>query len=250
MRQNSLLAGVGIVVFFLILIAGLPARVVTNQLSGNIRTAGVAGTLFSGRVHSISFDQWQLRDTRWELNPAALMLGRLSANIVTHFAGSKITAQTSVSLTGKIAIRDLEAAGLIAPLAARLNQFVTGGRYQIQLSALDITDAWPTTLAGSVLVTGVPINIMAGGSGPTGSYTVVFDVDSVPEDGRLSGALSDDGGPLEVGGNIILAPPANYVIQAKLKARPNAPAEIAQVLSLAGPVGRDGNREISLAGSL
>ena len=118
------------------------------------------------------------------------------------------------------------------------------------MSALDVADNWPTRLIGSAQVTGVPLNIMGNGGGPTGNYAVLFDAEAVPEDGLLSGSLSDDGGPLEVDGSIVLTPPVNYELQAKLRARPGAPADIVQALNLAGPVGPDGRREISIAGTL
>ena len=91
---------------------------------------------------------------------------------------------------------------------------------------------------------------MGDSTGPKGNYAAEFDTETVPQDGRLTGAVSDDGGPVEVGGNIVLTPPGDYELQAKLKARPGAPADITSALSLAGPAGPDGRREVSLAGSL
>jgi hypothetical protein len=258
MRRKYLFSGIGIASFALFTIAYIPASTLTNQLNervsermpGNIRIGGVEGTLWNGYIHSLDINGWQLRDTSWNLNPAALLLGRLSASIVTSIADSEITANASISMSGAISVRNLEAAGPIFPIAALFNLPVTGGRYQVQLSALDITDAWPTSLVGSGRVTGVPLNFRGDTSGPTGNYAVVFNAETVPEDGQLSGTLSDDGGPVEIGGKIVLTPPMNYELQAKVKARPGAPAEITQALTFAGAVGPDGRREISMAGSL
>jgi len=262
MRRKYLFSGIGIASFVLFTIAYIPANILTNQLNesvsermpgnipGNIRIGGVEGTLWNGYIHSLDINGWQLRDTSWNLNPAALLLGRLSAKIVTSVADSEITANASISMSGAISVRDLEAAGPLFPIAAIFNLPIAGGRYQVQLSALDITDAWPTSLVGSGQVTGVPLNFRGDASGPTGNYAVVFNAETVPEDGQLSGMLSDDGGPVEIGGNIVLTPPMNYELQAKVKARPGAPAEITQALTFAGPAGPDGRREISMAGSL
>jgi len=262
MRRKYLFSSIGIASFILFTIAYIPASTLTNQLNkrmsermpgnipGNIQIGGVEGTLWNGYIHSLDINGWQLRDTRWNLNPAALLLGRLSASIATRVAGSEITTDASISMSGAISVRNLEAAGPIFPIAAKFNLPVTGGRYQVQLSTLDITDAWPTSLVGSGQVTGVPLNFRGEASGPTGNYAVVFNAETVPEDGQLSGTLSDDGGPIEIGGNIMLTPPMNYELQAKMKARPGAPAEITQALTFAGPAGADGRREISMAGSL
>jgi hypothetical protein len=254
MRRNYLLASVGIASFVLFAIINIPASTISSRLEerlpGRIRTGGVEGTIWNGHVRSININGWQLRDMRWELNPAALLLGRLSASIAFRGAGGEITVDASVSVSGAISVRDLEAAGPIAPLAAKFNLPASGGQYRLRLSALDITDAWPTSLVGSGQVTGVPLNILGGAGGPTGNYTVVFNAETVPKDGRLSGTLSDDGGPIEVDGNIVLTPPMNYAVQAQLKARPNASTEITRALSFAGPAGPDGRREFSMAGSL
>ena len=250
-RKKYLLIGAGIASFVLFAIAFIPASVVTNRLADIARIGGVEGSLWNGHVRSIDINGWQLQDTDWDLNPAALLLGRLSASVATHIAGSEINAHASISVSGNLSVRDLEASGPIAPLAGKFNLPVTGGRYQVQLSALDITDNWPTRLIGSAHVNGVPLNIMGNGAaGPTGNYSLAFDAETVPEDGRLSGALSDDGGPVEIEGSILLTPPVNYELQAKIRARPTAPVEIVQALNLAGPVGPDGRREISIAGTL
>lgn len=246
-RTRLIVAGIVSCVFFIIVFA--PASVITNRLPGKFRLAGVDGTLWNGHIRSLDIDGWQLRDTRWNLHPTALLLGRFSASVATRIAGGEISADASISIFGAISIRDLEAAGPIAPLAVKLNLPVTGGRYQVHMTELLVTDGWPEMVVGTARVTGVPLNIM-GSDGPTGGYTVSFDTESVVEDGRISGLLADDGGPIEVGGTIVLTPPANYAVQAKLKARPGAPAEITQALMLVGPVGPDGRRDIALSGSL
>jgi len=253
-HRRYLYAGAGIASFFLFLMINIPAGAITGLLSDrlpeNIRISGVNGTFWNGSLHSVKFNGWQLSDTQWDLNPAGLLLGRLSARVTARIAGSEFTTDATISLSGTITVRDLEAAGPLSPLATQLNLPVTGGRFLVQLSALTIKDGWPTSLIGSGRVAGVPLNIMGGTDGPMGNYEVEFDAETVPQDGRLTGVVSDDGGPIEVGGNILLMPPSNYELQLKLKALPGAPADITQAISLAGPAGPDGRRDLSLAGSL
>jgi len=253
-RRNYLLAGAGFASFVFFTLAFIPAGVLIGRLeksaNADLHPAGVEGTIWHGQLHSLDIGGWQLRNTRWDINPAALLLGRVTANIATRISGSELAADASISVTSSVSVRDLDAAGPIAPVASGFNLPVTGGDYRIQIAALDISDAWPTRLIGSVHVTGVPITVVGDATGPTGSYTVAFDDESVPDDGRLLGALSDDDGPVEVDGNIVLTPPKNYEVQARLKARPDAPAEITQALKFAGPVDSDGRHDFSMAGSL
>ncbi len=250
MRRNRFLAVAGVVSFVLFAISNLPASIVTNQLGEIARTGGVGGTLWSGSVRTLDINGWRLSDTRWSMNPAALLLGRLSANVSTRVAGGEISTGASISAFGGISFRDLEATGPLAPIAQKFNQPLTGGRYEIELSELDVADTWPSSLVGSGRITDVPLNIGGNVGVTTGSYSVVFDTETVPEDGRLSGILTDDGGPVEVEGNIFLEPPTNYQVQARLKPRPGAPVQISQALKLVGPIDANGRHEISFAGSL
>jgi general secretion pathway protein N len=248
-RNNYLFIGIGFAAFILFTLTSIPASVLTNQLPDTIRLSGVSGSLWNGAARSINITNWQLRDVHWDLNPVALLAGRLAANISAEVAGGEINSDASINLFGAISVSNLNAAGPIVPLATQMKIPVSGGRYQIELAALEIAADWPTSLIGFVKVIDVPLNIMGGGGGETGNYAVTFDAETVPEDGRLSGTLSDDGGPVEVGGVIKLTPPGNYEVQAKVKARQNAPKDIAQALTLIGPTGSDGKREFSMAGT-
>ena len=250
MRTNTLLVSAGIASFVIFAIAFIPANVITDRLADRIRIGGVEGTLWNGHARLLDINGWQLRETNWNIHPLALLLGRLSARIATQIAGGEVSANASVSVFGTIEIHDLKAAGPITPIAGKLQLPVQGGYYQVQIDKLKVTDAWPTSVVGSAHITEVPLNIMGGGTGPTGNYVVTFNTESVADDGSLSGILSDSGGPIEVDGNLVLTPPVNYALQAKLKARPGAPAQITQALMLVGPVGQDGSREVSLTGSL
>ncbi len=250
MRQNTLLIGAGIASFVVFAVSLIPARTLTNQLPEYVRFGGVEGSLWNGHIRSLDINGWQLNDMQWTLKPGALLLGRLSASIATRVAGGEFNADVSVSVFGAISVNNMNAIGPIAPIAARLNLPVSGGHYEVQLDELNVADAWPVSVIGTAQVTGVPLGIMGGAGVPTGHYIVTFDSESVPEDGRFSGALTDGGGPIEVTGDIVLTPPANYEVRARVKARPGASADITQALVFAGPVESDGRREVTLSGSL
>ena len=55
---------------------------------------------------------------------------------------------------------------------------------------------------------------------------------------------------LELLGELRLTPPRNYAIQARVKARPDAPADLTQGLMLVGPKLPDGSHEFQMTGSL
>ena len=125
MRHRSLYAGAGVASFFLFMMINIPAGAITgllgDRLPENIRFNGVDGTFWSGSLHTVQFNGWQLSDTHWDLNPAGLLLGRLSARVTAHIAGSEIATDATISLSGTITVRDLEASGPISPIAAKFN---------------------------------------------------------------------------------------------------------------------------------
>jgi general secretion pathway protein N len=253
-RRSFIYTGAGLASFLLFLLVNIPASALTglldSRLPENIRISGVDGTFWNGSVHSVNINRLQFSAVQWDLNPLGLLMGQLSIRVKARVAGGDVNIDTTISLSGTITMRDLEATGSIMPIAAGFNFPVTGGRYRVQISELSIVDGWPTSFIGSIRVDDVPLNMMGNSSGPKGSYAVEFDAETVPEDGRLIGTVSDDGGLVEVGGNLVLTPPNNYELQAKLKARRGAPADITSALLLAGPADSDGRREISLAGTL
>lgn len=248
-RKNIILASVGCASFVLFAIAQIPATILTSQLPPGSNAIGINGTIWKGSVAAHDVANIPLRRTSWDLHPAALLLGRLSGTIVSHPPGGRIETEASVSLLGTVRISDLSAAGSIGPLATRMRLPVSGGNYAVEAQQAIVKDAWLSSLVGGGRVTGVPLNPLAGPGGPTGSFVVTFDVASVPDDGRVAGAVDDDSGPVDVSGRIVLSPPAAYQLDAAVKAQPDAPPDIRRALALVGPVGRDGRRELSLSGS-
>jgi hypothetical protein len=70
-------------------------------------------------------------------------------------------------------------------------------------------------------------------------------------DGEISADLADADGPLELAGSLVLRPDRSYLLAARLRARPEATADLRQGIELmAGEPEADGMRELTLSGSL
>ena len=211
---------------------------------------GVTGSAWRGEVRSIEVPGFQLSRTAWVINPAALLLGRLSATIETGWPGGKADGELTIGMTGSIRLREFEATGPVAPIAQQMNLPQSGGQLSISVADLELVDSWPRTVNGQIRVDNIPLALMGVPSAPTGSYQVSFATDNVTDDGLVVGELKDLKGPLVIDGNVTLSPPTNYEIVGRISARPNAPSDLVQGLALLGPAGPDGAREFSLAGSL
>lgn len=250
MKLPGLLAGAGLACFLVFSIAMVPAQVLTDlSASDDLVFVGVTGTAWHGAAQNIKTPVLQFGRTVWSLEPLSLLFGRLAGTIETQWAGGAARGDLSVGFNGSITVRDFEARGSIAPITRFMNLPVAGGELVINVTRLELADEWPRSIVGDVRIDNLPLTLVGVATGPRGSYQVSFTTEEVPAEGLITGVLTDLSGPLEIDGVLILGPPSNYDISARIKARPGAPADIVNALALLGPVGPDGTREFSVAGS-
>lgn len=236
-------------IFFAALLA--PARVLTDAVeSDQLRFVGVTGTLWRGAALNVQVPGFRLNRTTWAVHPLELFVGRLAATVDTQWPGGFARGDLALQLNGTVRMREIEAAGPIAPIAQRMKLPAAGGSLVIAVSRLDIADGWPRSAVGEIRVGDVPLNLIGIAPGTNGSYKVSFDADEIPEDGGFSGSLEDLGGPIAITGSVALSPPGNYEFLAGIQARPDAPAELAQALNMLGPPDASGKHELRMSGSL
>ena len=250
MKPRNLLIGVGVVCFVAFVIASLPARVIAALLPGDfVQIGGTSGTLWKGQARLVEVSGIQLTGTKWTLHPMQLPIGRLAFNLETQLFGGFLRGDITLGITGAVTVRNLDATGPVAPLAAMMNLPQTSGDISIQIDVLTIKDEWPGKLVGNIRVGNLPLNLIGVAAGPIGSYEVEFTADPVPEDGRIVGELKDLGGPLELDGMVFLEPPRNYDLNANIRAGAGAPADLARGLALLGPADANGYHEFVMSGS-
>lgn len=251
MDERKLLIATGVGCFVVFALAFIPARVISGIVPAEAaKLTDMSGTLWSGNVQSVEVGGIQLRDVNWELHAFALLIGRLSLTIDAKWGSGYVRGDVGAGIGGSLRFRDVQVLGPLAPVLRQLNLGGSGGDLAIEVAALDIADEWPTQIVGSARVARVPLNMLGIPGGTSGNYSIEFDIEDVADDGVIPGVLSDDGGPLEVFGELRLTPPRDYAIQARVKARPEAPAELANGLMLVGPKTPDGSHEFEMAGSL
>lgn len=251
MNQRNLLIATGVGCFLLFAVALVPARIMASLIPTDVaKPADMSGTLWNGNAQTVEVGGFQLRDVSWELHPLALLIGRLSLTLDAKWGNGYVRGDVAAGVTGSLKVRDAQIAGPLAPVLKRMNLGGSGGELAVDVVALDVEDDWPTRLIGSVSVGRLPLSMLGVSGGALGNYGLEFDIDEVAADGAIPGVLSDSGGPLELLGELRLTPPRNYTIQARIKARPDAPADLAQGLMLAGPKLPDGSHEFQMTGSL
>lgn len=251
MKSLGFIAGIGLGSFLLFLIISIPASVITDLATpAGTQITGVTGSAWRGEARNIDLPGFRLGRTSWNIRPAALLLGRLSATVETQWPDGRASGDLTAGLSGKVSLTDFNASGPVAPIAQQMNLPPSGGQVLINIMDLQLVDRWPHTVIGEVRVENVPLTLMGVGSGPVGSYQVSFSAEAVSEDGTVIGEMKDLDGPLIINGNVTLSPPNNYVVAGRITSRVDAPPDLAQGLALLGPAGSDGSREFSIAGSL
>ncbi|MGI9342929.1 MAG: type II secretion system protein N [Gammaproteobacteria bacterium] len=249
-RRNSLIA-LGAASFLLFVVTTVPARLLANLVPEDlVQMNDLSGTLWRGNAQTVEVAGVQLRDANWELHPLSLLLGRLALTLDAKWNTGYVRGDVAAGVTGSIRLRDVEIAGPLAPVLRQLNLSGTGGELAVDLTALDLEDRWPTRVNGSLRVGRLPLSMLGIQGAALASYALDFDIDDVADDGAIPGVLTDGGGPMEVIGELRLTPPGSYAIQARIKARPNAPPELVNGLMLAGPKQADGSHDFQMTGSL
>jgi general secretion pathway protein N len=254
MQRSHWLIVTGAGAFLLFLLALLPARVALGWLLPETsRIAGAYGTLWTGSLAAAEIGTLRLGGTRWRLSPWALFTGRLAGDVETSIGEADAGGAVSIGVGGRLSCTGCRYEGPIAALRTLIPVAQTlGGNVRLDLQALDVREGWPRRIQATAALSGVPIvaaGAVSGPQAPRGDFEASVSADPVPEDGTLTVAVKDAGGPLRLEGALRVKPPGAYEFAGRAQARADAPPEFVNALSLLGPRGPDGSTEISVAGS-
>ncbi len=249
LSNRSWLILVGAGSFLLLLPALAPAYLIfavapTGMLAGS----GISGTLWNGRAERIFVNGFALNNTRWQLQPTALLTGNLNMDVVTNWSGGDFEGTVGAGLGGTLSVSN-------AMLFASMDQLTgnTGvplsGQMSLSVDEATVKDGWPTRLIASLNVRGLMAlqpgsNAMA----MVGDYAVNFANPDITPEQPLTGEISDTEGPLAVSGTIVLEPPNQYALDTQIKPRANAPQTVTQGLNFMAPADRDGTHNFKLKG--
>lgn len=249
MRQIRLLAGVGLAALVVSLVALVPARVVFGFIGMPPGTVtGLSGTAWTGTADRLSVEGITLGPVRWSVRPVRLLAGQVAADVVATLPDGFVNGTVGVGFGGRIAISNLEGAAPLSWLAPAAG--ASGGQVAARFDKLALKAGRIESALGTLKVAGVVLPIPTAGQqlGP-GTYSVVFDAETLGPEEPLTGLLSDAGGPLEIAGTVTFTPPRSYELRGKAKPRPEAPPELRNALQMLGPATPDGAHELSVAGS-
>ena len=244
MKRIWPLATLGIVAFVAFGLATLPAKVVLARLGGyGVQAGGITGSVWRGTAQVLQVRGANLGRVTWNLHALPLFIGRLSVDLRATRSDGSVQASLSAS-PSRLRFADLNAS---LPLSAFPPGTIPGGwvgTLVLRLDTLELANGWPTTASGTVEV----IDVTGPANNPTnmGRYKVTFPSDPPPTVEGVVGALSDTGGPLEVSGTVHLKSDRTFLADGLVKARPDAPSDVAQSIQLIASPDAEGRRPFSL----
>ena len=210
----------------------------------------LSGNVWKGQAQLIETGGIRIRQFNWTLNPLRLLTGSVSGKFSAKLDDGFAEGSLSSSFTGAITVTDFQAATNLRTLRPLISIPGTQGQVSLRIQALELVDEWPRKLIGSAEVGGLASSMITGGQSITlGSFELSFDENSVGDNGSFTGQLRDTGGPLELTGTVVLNPPGNYQLNARIKSRPDAPNVLANSLRVMGNPTADGGVQFGLSGS-
>lgn len=227
---------IGLAAVLAVVIAVLPASLVTHWLPRPVRAADFSGSLWHGSAGTISVNGHEAGAIEWRLHPGALLGLTVAANLHWVKVGFVIDAAVKIDRHG-FAAKDIKGSGPVSDLGVAAGW---RGRADIDIHELRGNFTRLLAAAGDVKVSNLASAQIAEGA-DLGSYDLVLAPDAVAADGSVSARLNDAGGPLEVQALIhYSATQRTGVLSGTLKERPGAsPALRNELDNLAQLRGRD-----------
>jgi general secretion pathway protein N len=249
MKKLWPLLALGVGAYLAFALYTLPASVALDRLAPyGVHAAGIEGTAWRGRAQVVQVSGIDLGRLEWDLHVLQLLTARLVTDIKLTRSDAFAQGTVAAGTGGRIVFDNLTASLPLSAIPAHVFRAGWNGTVNLKFARLALENGWPVEATGSFDAVDL-VNPRQRGAA-MGSYRVEFPAAGAPADaGTLVGALSDQGGPLEVAGTLTLRPDRSYLIDAQVAARPDAPPNLAKGLEILGPPDAQGRRPFTTEGT-
>lgn len=240
-------AVVAAVVFSAFLLMTLPARHMLGWLGGEqLAVQGVEGSAWRGRVLRLALNQQTLGPLVWQLQPSMLLTGRMDYRLYVQSGTGGGELRVGRSLFGTHYVRNAQLSIPAADIARqlRLNFVALGGHFQTDIQELDLASDWLDALEGHIVWQDA--QVLQPSRVALGNLQMQLSL----RDAQIVGVLSDEGGPLELSGEILIGQDRNYRLNALVKARDGANPQLQEALQLLGNPDAQGRYTAQMSGAL
>ncbi|MEM9172319.1 MAG: type II secretion system protein N [Pseudomonadota bacterium] len=239
---------IGALVFLCGIITLFPATVALRFAPDSLRVSGVSGTIWSGQIAALQVEDLTLSSVQWQLEPAALLVGKLAAHIEADIPGGFVNGR--IAIQGEtITLTDTTASVDLLPVTERSSIGPTQGRINASIQRLTLENEWPVEIIGEAQLRELQYPPI--GSRSLGDFELVFDPQWVSDDYAAAAAIRSTSGPfiltdtrLQLGDN------RRYLISGRIKTAEGTDAFTRNSLRFLGPAAADGTHALSYEGRL
>lgn len=243
-------AGLGLLAYLIFLAATLPAAhayPLLKERLAPLQLYGVQGTLWSGRASDADLKAYRLGRLNWQLNPWALLLGRLEIAWTARKENGTAQGRIARTLTGKVRISDLTADIPVSELGglANLGQVRPDGVLRVKLS--EVTMDGHLLVAAHGTLAWENARVLTSQAVALGNFILNIDTGAA----GITGTLLDKGGPLKAQGVLTVKHEGSYQFSGAFTPQPGtAQVPVTQALGWLGAPGPDGKISVSWSGTL
>jgi hypothetical protein len=240
------IAIIGLAAVFAVIIAALPASIVTRFLPPSIRAEDFSGSLWHGSAGKITIDARDAGALEWRLQPASLLGMAVAVDVHWVKIGFVIDAAVTVDRRG-VSARDLKGGGPIEDLRDLGVAPGWRGTATVNISDLQGDLGKPQAAVGVIQVSNLTSTQVADGAA-LGGYELRLAPGAVAADGSAVAQINDTGGPLDVQAVIhYSANERTATLSGSLRERPDAPPQLrSQIDRLVQLRGRDPQGRVPL----
>jgi hypothetical protein len=231
--------------FLMVVLLRLPAPWVTNHLPAAVVCESPGGTVWHGQCAKLRVGKVTLPGFSWEFLPRELLHARLGLSLqledlLVH-AKTKVLIASDLRVDGRDFVAQLP---LPNPIASGMPAGWSG-LLELEAPQFEFRAGALTSVAGLVRLR----NLQQLQPRLTyGSFEWRL-ANPALVNGRISGALSDLGGPVRLKGNLAIDMQGSFDLSASAAAAPGSMELIQQALTQLGPADPEGFHDLRVAGS-
>jgi hypothetical protein len=230
------------------LVAGLPAQYVHGLVAphlGPVHLSGISGTVWSGGARSLQAQDLQLEALTWRLQPTALLRARLEVALSFQTAAGPGELRIGRRLPDTDYVREanfnLPAAQLAA--LAQLGPVGLDGVLRVRLQEITLHQTTPVAASGAIQWQDAAAGV--GQWVTLGDFALRF----LESTDAIVAELRDEGGVLDLRGELRLTPDRRYAVNGTVAPRADASDEVVQAVRMIGTPQGDGRFAVSLSGT-
>jgi general secretion pathway protein N len=244
MKRTLRMSILAILAFAIILLVRLPASWFKGFVPADIACAEISGTVWDGSCTGLAYHGAAVGNLAWELHPAALLRGKLAAFVDLARGDDFIRGDIEVGRGSAYVGHDLQAQiPLDPPLLPELSSGFSGN-VSVNLASLRVEKNVIAALEGQVETTSL---YSKRDRVAIGGYSVTFP--KAPAGSDPVGQVTSLDGPVDFQGTLKLTRAPGWVVEGKVRVKPETPPELANQLEYLGRPDADGTRPLSLEGT-